>query len=221
MYFSIFDKHLNLKKNCFNGNQRAIKKFNKGIFEIINYGEPRFDNLEFEKYLTNFRFEQYSIKTEYVGCSIDEETICYSNKMQELIKNKFGMNFFKNSRYEALKKYPNRVFDKIKNNEIIQKTDLDSLPKYIYKGLSLKKYLQNEFNDIIDLKKGSNIYAVFVVEKNGDISNVKIRSRKPSIKDSVLRQKVKYVILNMPKWKPGYYKDKKVRSTTYIPIIIN
>ena len=62
----------------------------------------------------------------------------------------------------------------------------------------------------------SKIYARFVVERDGSITNVEIlRGVHP-----VIDREVKRVLRTMPPWKPAYHLGKAVRSSYIIPVKI-
>jgi|SRR5690606_3615477 len=69
-----------------------------------------------------------------------------------------------------------------------------------------------------DKKKASEIkmIATFVVEKDGSLTNIKIReSNEPTFNNEVIR-----VIKSMPKWKPAIEDGMPVRSDFTLPITI-
>lgn len=66
----------------------------------------------------------------------------------------------------------------------------------------------------INNKEQGRVFAQFVVEKNGSISNIQImRGVTPSLDAEVIR-----VFKKMPKWKPAKVKGKAVRSYVRIPV---
>lgn len=58
------------------------------------------------------------------------------------------------------------------------------------------------------------VYVSFIVEKNGQISNVTIERGAHPLLDT----EAKRMIENMPKWNPGKHKGKKVRTRCRMPI---
>ena len=66
----------------------------------------------------------------------------------------------------------------------------------------------------IELNEQGRVYVSFVVEKDGRITNIKIE--RGVSKD--LDDEAKRVIRNMPNWKPGESKGKRVRTKCSLPI---
>jgi protein TonB len=79
------------------------------------------------------------------------------------------------------------------------------------------KFIQNELNyPQISQQLGvqGKVYLQFVVEKNGDISNVEIKRGV----DSDIDREAKRIIRKMPKWIAGETRGKKVRTHVLLPI---
>lgn len=89
-------------------------------------------------------------------------------------------------------------------------TSLKNLMKYFGENIN---YPEETINKGIS----GTIYANFIVEKDGSISNVKI------IKglDSLLNKESIKVISNLPRWNPGKQNEETVRVTITIPIKFN
>lgn len=66
----------------------------------------------------------------------------------------------------------------------------------------------------IELNEQGRVYVSFVVERDGRITNIKIE--RGVSKD--LDDEAKRVIRNMPNWKPGESKGKRVRTKCSLPI---
>lgn len=65
-----------------------------------------------------------------------------------------------------------------------------------------------------DLMEQGKVYVSFIVEKTGEITNIKIeRGVSPS-----LDQESKRVIRSMPSWTPGEKGGQKIRSKVMIPV---
>ena len=66
-------------------------------------------------------------------------------------------------------------------------------------------------------KLEGTVFVTFVVEKDGSISDVKVRNPKPE--NTVLEQEAVRVVRTMPKWKAGKSQGKKVRVQFNLPIV--
>lgn len=105
----------------------------------------------------------------------------------------------------------NEVADKIHQfaDEMPEfKGGMDELYKFIQKNLQYPDYEKD--NDI-----QGNVYARFVVEKDGSITNIEILK---TVTDSQYFDKeVKRVISIMPKWNPAVHRTREVRAYMTLP----
>jgi len=84
----------------------------------------------------------------------------------------------------------------------------DAMYKFIYSSMNVQK--------IADLDVQGKIFVQFIVEKDGSLSNIEIiRNLDPFCDSEAIR-----IIRLMPKWKPGEFRNKKVRTKIQIPITI-
>jgi len=83
----------------------------------------------------------------------------------------------------------------------------EAMHKFIKKNISYPvEAIQNGYE--------GKVYVMFIVEKDGSISNVNIaRGAHPSLNEEALR-----VVRLMPNWTPGYQKGKAVRTRVVTPI---
>lgn len=74
----------------------------------------------------------------------------------------------------------------------------------------------------IFLKKSNNkkdtVFITFIVERNGELSNIKILKGVDSQTDEQTDKEIIEIVKNSPKWKPGELSGKKVRSM--IPLFL-
>lgn len=84
----------------------------------------------------------------------------------------------------------------------------DAMEQFIRNNLSYPENLKNAG------VKGK-VYVQFVVEKDGSITNVKVRR---SSRNDVLDQEAVKVVKKMPNWEPGSVRGKKVRVKQTVPI---
>jgi len=198
-----------LNTGCQKGKNDAKNNFEKGNLKIIDYGMLVIDDPKFEQFYNNQMKQQFNITFDNVGCVVSQEVICYTEMMEQLIIDKYGDGFFENSRKKAKANFKPEIISQIEKGKVFYQ--IDTMPKYI-NNLSLTDYLINRLDNPKKLNGKSLI--TFIIEKNGDISNVRIRK---SI-DSTYDKKLIKVISEMPKWSPGIYYNKKVRVETAIPI---
>ena len=137
-----------------------------------------------------------------------------------------------------------RSCDRIKQSQEFDKTDLpndsyssENKPDYLdnerripeeipqFNG-SIQKYLSYHLHDIKPLPKyrlseqSVTIFVFFVVEKTGEISDVKIRKSSKNKLSEESIEKIKSVFLEMPPWVPAYVdgQPKKRRLSQAITI---
>ena len=97
-------------------------------------------------------------------------------------------------------------------------TIVDRTPKFPEGIDAMYKFIYSKFNyeKLAEIDVQGKIYIEFVVEKDGNLSNIKIiRSLDPFCDKEAVR-----IVRLMPKWKPGKLKNKKVRTKIEIPITI-
>lgn len=97
---------------------------------------------------------------------------------------------------------------------------VDKMPEYSGGYRALFQWISNEITipDHVpaDALNG-RIFASCIIEEDGSISEVEVRT---PIDDS-LKEEIKRVLRNMPKWNPGKRYGKEVRVKTSIPLKIN
>jgi protein TonB len=97
-------------------------------------------------------------------------------------------------------------------------TIVDRTPKFPEGIDAMYKFIYSKFNyeKLAEIDVQGKIYIEFVVEKDGNLSNIKIiRSLDPFCDKEAIR-----IVRLMPKWKPGKLKNKKVRTKIEVPITI-
>ncbi|MFY0483219.1 energy transducer TonB [Flavobacterium sp. PLA-1-15] len=76
------------------------------------------------------------------------------------------------------------------------------------------KYISENYNPPADSPEDLNVFAKFVVEKNGSLSDIQIiRSPSPLVEKEVIR-----ILKNSKRWKPGIQNGKPVRTLYTLPI---
>ena len=103
----------------------------------------------------------------------------------------------------------------MEEEEIIEFPDLEA--GFIGGFQAMMKYIQENIKypqTSIEMNEQGKVYLSFVVEPDGSISNVKVeRGVSPD-----LDREAKRVVRDMPKWKPGETKARKIRSRCRLPI---
>lgn len=80
------------------------------------------------------------------------------------------------------------------------------------KSLVNENYLKAGFQS----EKKGKIYATFVIEKDGSLSDAKILRGVDTVKAAALIQ----ILNSLPKWNPGKIKGKAVRVLYALPLVI-
>jgi len=199
--------------DCKKGKLKAIKDAKNSHYEIISYGLPDYPDWNFQKFYENYVEKKYGIILGNGGCVLYEEKLCYTDKMREIVKKKFGENILIKSRKLAKIEFKRKILLEIKNDSIF--TSVDTLPFFINNKENLSQYISNRLKN--EKKLNGRTQVTFVVEKNGDLSNINL---KPRIENK-FDQKLIELLENMPNWNPGIYFGEKVRTKIEFPIILN
>jgi protein TonB len=147
---------------------------------------------------------------------VEETTIKYKPPVAEEIKEKENSNDTITSFVVVTP--PDIKIDSITTivkEEVIDFPDIEA--GFPGGAVELKKWMASNvmYPEIsIELNEQGRVYVSFVVEKDGRISNVRIE--RGVSKD--LDDEAKRVVRNMPNWKPGEVKGKKVRTKCSLPI---
>ena len=109
-----------------------------------------------------------------------------------------------------------RSQNKISNDSIYW--IVEKMPEYPGGDIALRKYIaQNIKYDNIhteDIECLTKIYVRFHIDENGEVKS-------PKIVRGCSNSNILEIIENMPKWKPGEHKGKKVKVRYNIPINIH
>ena len=107
--------------------------------------------------------------------------------------------------------------EKQEDNNIYNTAGLDVKPEFPggldkLKSLVNENYLKSEFAS----ERKGKVYAMFVIEKDGSLSDVKILRGVDTDKAKVLIQ----ILKNLPKWNPGKQNKQTVRVLYALPLVI-
>lgn len=95
--------------------------------------------------------------------------------------------------------------------------EADSLPEFVGGNDALNEYLElriQNYDGYIDTTIAHNVDVYFVVETDGNLSNIMVKDSIENGLDSVAINMVK----NMPAWKPGKIGNTEIRMMMYVPI---
>jgi protein TonB len=107
--------------------------------------------------------------------------------------------------------------EKLEDNTIYNTAGIDVKPEFPgglekLNALVNESYLKAGFESEI---KGK-VYSIFVIEKDGSLSDVKILRKVDPLKAKALIQ----ILQNLPKWNPGKQNGQIVRVLYTIPLVI-
>jgi hypothetical protein len=204
---------INIHVSCEDGTNKAISDASKGKYRLLSYGLPICVDWDFQNFYEEYMLEAYGIDIGNGGCVVSEESECYSKKMREIIYEKFGKDIFDRAESEAQEKYKISIKERIDTGFIF--SIVDTMPVFIGGFDSLTIYLQNNLKHVEN--SDGEVIAMFVIEKNGAISNITIQ--KSLNKDADLD--VIRVMSGMPYWKPGIHHGQKARVRLALPIMFS
>ncbi len=96
-------------------------------------------------------------------------------------------------------------------------TIVDEMPEFKGGKSAMHKYLQKNIQypqEAKDKKIAGKVYVQFIIEKDGNITNIKvIRSAHQLLEKEAIR-----LVENMPKWIPGHHAGNAVKVRFYIPV---
>lgn len=116
---------------------------------------------------------------------------------------------------------PNISYESKEDNNIYNIAGIEVKPEYPEAGLeSMYSFIRKNFvipQEIIDSKSTKTLFASFIIEKDGSVTNIKIiRDVGYGTAEEAIR-----VIKLMPKWQPAKQSGKNVRCMYSIPIRLN
>ncbi len=212
---------------CEDGINRAIRDANKGQYRLISFGLiMRIQSDGFVDFYHNYMLENYNVIYGEGGCVVSEDSECYRKKIEELLFEKYGEDFFSKVKSEAItefrktKEFIEDIKPKIDSGEVFFQHRLHKKAKFLNEDSEIKfaKYLgfADFKKDYFNQKDYCEIS--FVVEKDGTISNIKFENSETSepLHNEELMDKLKSV----PKWNPGVYLGEPVRTRIYFDVPI-
>ena len=105
-----------------------------------------------------------------------------------------------------------------KSNEIVRFPDVDA--EFPGGSIEFQRWIVNNIQypqDALDQEISGKVYVEFVVERDGSVSNVKIRNSDPKMK--LLEAEAVRLVKGLPPWKSAEVNGSKVRSRCNVPII--
>ena len=112
------------------------------------------------------------------------------------------------------------ISEEINENTVYNSAGVEVLPEFPGGNNLLSRYLSKYFtisDEMKSMELKGKIFASFIVEKDGSISNIKI------IREIGYRtgEEAQRVLKSMPKWNPAQLNGKKVRCLYSMPISID
>jgi hypothetical protein len=129
---------------------------------------------------------------------------CYSDKMLQLIYEKFGTDIFYRAKTEAKAKYKISLKEKIDTGFVF--TNVDKTPGFVGGSDSLRAYLTSKLQ-VPDTIKGK-VMISFIVETSGILTNVRIRR---GINKDFDKEIIR-IFSQMPAWSVGEIMGQAVRT---------
>ncbi|NBL65652.1 hypothetical protein GV828_10610 [Flavobacterium sp. NST-5] len=93
---------------------------------------------------------------------------------------------------------------------------IDQLPEFPGGLQKFGEFVMNNFTFPDELTQSVRFVINFVVEKDGSLTNVKL-NQDPGFG---INDEIKRIFALSPKWKPGYYQDKPVRTAFMFPLAL-
>lgn len=208
-----------LDESCKEAIQRANTDFSNGKMEAISYGLLIVADWDFEDFYDKYLLDIYGIKTSNGGCVIIESENCYSTRMFELIRMKYGKDIFNRARKEAEKLYPKEIKDfedDSPEDELLANYVIVDVQPEFPGGLdSLFKYVDNQRSKIKfpQAHAEGKSFVSFVIDSTGRPIKVEIIKGYNAKFDSTIVE----ILTEMPSWKPGTNKNKKVNVKMVLP----
>ncbi|WP_426430997.1 hypothetical protein ACPX19_01245 [Winogradskyella sp. HB-48] len=212
---------------CEDGINQAISDAKKGQYKLISYGLiMKIQTDGFVDFYHNYMLKNYNVIYGEGGCVVSEDSKCYRKKIEELLFEKYGEDFFFKAKSEAItefrktEEFIEEIKPKIDSGKVYSQHRLHKEANFIIDGTEVEftQYLgfANFEKDYFNLKNYCKIS--FIVEKDGVISNIKFKNSETSepLHNEELMDKLKSV----PKWNAGVYLDELVRTRIYFDVPI-
>lgn len=213
-----------LDESCAEATRRAGKDFRAGIMKATSYGLIVVADFEFEDFYDSYLLEKYGVDSQDGGCVIIESEECYSSRMFQLIKDKFGADFFKRTRIEAEELYskPIKTFDDWDDPSTTAEVDnngfyviVDVQPQFPGGFEFLREYVDRKMIERqfpVD-SNASRTYVAFVVDTLGRPKNIEIiKSSNAQLNPTLID-----TLTGMPSWIPGLLHGNKVEVKVVLP----
>lgn len=223
----IIKQRENYTKQCNADKTRAIEDSKTKTIYYINLAAPYdYDFLqgkELSEILkkSNIEFGGTWMGSDIAGFYTSES--CYRNTMTKIANEKYGEEFFKDKIDEALKIFiknnPNRIFDyrhdEIDHNPILLGAKNNEEEQSIFeKNFWLKNKLPKGYLKRKDGELYSSLYAYFILDQKGNISELKTEATIQNPKNQkfkiLFEKKLKEYIKTL-KFQPSTYKGYEVK----------
>jgi len=192
------------------------------VLTVLNYEAKVSDDLVFPEYKGDIPFpEEMDLKVERIQAPVEVPVEVQKANIIKIIDNKDNggeMDLPSETDVEETEKYGNPEItneQEVNDNEIY--TIIDEFPSFPGGDMERINYIRSKLvypnTAIINSVQGS-VVVVFIIEKDGSISNIKIEKGIGSGCD----EEAVRVVQNMPNWMPGKQRGKAVRVLLKMPI---
>ncbi|MEQ9423807.1 MAG: energy transducer TonB [Cyclobacteriaceae bacterium] len=207
-----------MEETCEQAESRASNDFENDKMQITSYGLIISTDYYFEEFYSKYLLEKYQVEYGNGGCIIWDALMCYEDKMLKLVESKYGENFLKRTRKEALKEY------KPYRTQIIEEYHKDTEGGYIYADTmpeypggfpELLDFVDSEMEKagISEYKGAGKFFIQLVVEPDGSINSLKsVRTTNEEIETALIN-----ILRSAPKWKPGILNGSPVKVQLVLP----
>lgn len=213
---------------CINDIKKAKSDLNthKGIFTCYDCSnEPFHEHLR--KIIDKKGFKLYIEDTECVRYK-NQTNGCYSGYVDLVMKKKYGINYYQKIIDEAKEKL---IIDLIENDSVIHFYELEDFEKPKLKH-SNSELMNIDYTGPIKFDKPLNhdnktpmyVSLQYIVEKNGEISNLKLKNieygniKNQSYKSDLIISAKNELNRNYSKWIPATYEGYKIRSLNTLTV---
>jgi hypothetical protein len=197
-------------QKCINSEKLAITDFEKNkLIGHYSHIEIEFNtDTEFEMFYQFYVFSKYSILIEFDYQTYDE---CYIDKMNSLIREKFGNDIYSKTRINTLNMHKNFSRDQKSKTLDLSKyyPIVESKAKYAGNDYQLFKYLKESFKSIPQ-KTETFRTVILLIDQNGKLTDFETQS--DNIIESINKKNIIDTVNSFGTFIPAYILDTPVNS---------
>ncbi|RZJ71817.1 hypothetical protein [Flavobacterium sp.] len=87
--------------SCKDGQKLAKTDFGNGIYKVYSFGFTVETKVGFADFYRKYMMKKYSVDFSHQGCVVFEDKKCYSDAMKDLLRGKYGSDFFEKNLRDA------------------------------------------------------------------------------------------------------------------------